>query len=147
MPYTKPTHRLGVHLILSRGGKILLIRRANTGWNDGKYAFPAGHVENGERLKAAMVREAMEEVGIRIKDGDLTMVHELHAFNGYASGFVFMKCSKWTGTPRNMEPDKCVDVAWFDTKKLPKNTAPYVKLAMRNINLKLPISEYRHARL
>ena len=37
-----------VYLILKEGDKILLGRRVNTGYHDGDYTVPSGHVEAGE---------------------------------------------------------------------------------------------------
>ena len=38
----------GVHVLLERGGQVLLMRRAGTGFFDGLYSLPGGHVEAGE---------------------------------------------------------------------------------------------------
>ena len=43
---------LATHLLLTRGQTLLLIRRANTGWMDGHWSLPAGHVEAGESAAA-----------------------------------------------------------------------------------------------
>lgn len=53
-----------VYLILMKDNKILFSRRYNTGYFDGYYSFPAGHLDGGETLKQAMVRETEEEIGI-----------------------------------------------------------------------------------
>ena len=51
-----------VALILISDNNVLLMKRCNTGYEDGKYALPAGHIEEGESLKTAMVRETSEEI-------------------------------------------------------------------------------------
>ncbi|MBI5355593.1 MAG: NUDIX hydrolase [Candidatus Aenigmarchaeota archaeon] len=50
--------------ILEKGGKIVLIYRKNfpRGW-----ALPGGHVDAGETLKEAAIREAKEETGLEIE--------------------------------------------------------------------------------
>ena len=60
----------GVHVLLERGGEVLLMRRAGTGFFDGLYSLPGGHVEEGESLRATAVREMREELGIEL-DADL----------------------------------------------------------------------------
>ena len=50
--------RLTVEVIIQRGDKVYMIRRQNTGYMDGYYAFVCGHVEQGESLKQAGIREA-----------------------------------------------------------------------------------------
>ena len=37
-----------VHLLLIKDGKIVLLKRANTGYEDGKYGLIAGHADGNE---------------------------------------------------------------------------------------------------
>ena len=66
------------YLMLIRGGKILLSRRFRTGYEDGKYSLPAGHIEDGETLTAGTCREIREEIGIVLHPKDLKLVHVMH---------------------------------------------------------------------
>ena len=63
----------GVHVLLERGGRVLLMRRAGTGFFDGLYSLPGGHVEEGESIRATAVREMREELGVEA--GDLVFLH------------------------------------------------------------------------
>jgi len=67
-----------VYLLLINDNKIVLSRRYNTGFHDGEYSFPAGHLEGNETLTQAMVREAKEEIGVEISPEDLKLVHVMH---------------------------------------------------------------------
>ncbi|MBI5728493.1 MAG: NUDIX domain-containing protein, partial [Candidatus Magasanikbacteria bacterium] len=59
---------LSVYLILENDqGEVLLLLRENTGFCDGQLGLPAGHVDGGETLHAAMCREAKEEVGLQLR--------------------------------------------------------------------------------
>ena len=59
--------------------QILLHRRQNTGYQDGKWDVAgSGHVEQGETAQSAVIRECREEVGIVVKIEDLTFVHLSH---------------------------------------------------------------------
>ena len=48
---------VAVHLILIENGKILLLRRYNTGYEDGNYSVVAGHIDGNESVIKAMKRE------------------------------------------------------------------------------------------
>lgn len=69
---------LAAYLIIRQDDKVLLIRRANTGYYDGMYALPAGHVDGNEPAHRAAIREAKEEVGVTIHEEDLRFVHVMH---------------------------------------------------------------------
>ncbi|KAJ1488286.1 NUDIX hydrolase domain-like protein, partial [Baffinella frigidus] len=57
-----PHIHAAAYLLLRRGSSVLLGKRWGTGWMDGKYTLPAGHVDPGERILQAAAREAREEI-------------------------------------------------------------------------------------
>jgi 8-oxo-dGTP diphosphatase len=59
--------KLAVAVIVERDGLILLGRRAEGARAAGKWSFPAGFVERGERVEDAAVREVREEVGFDVE--------------------------------------------------------------------------------
>ncbi|MCL5008281.1 MAG: NUDIX domain-containing protein [Candidatus Marsarchaeota archaeon] len=143
------TVKAGSWLVLRKGGNVLMIKRKNTGWHDGDYALVSGHLEPGETLREAMAREAKEEVGISISIKDLKPVHVMQKTDGIGKGgdyvVVFFEAHRWKGIPRNMEPDRCSDVVWFDLKKLPENTVPLARHALKMIDDGKPYSEFGFA--
>ncbi|HZH03376.1 MAG TPA: hypothetical protein VEY30_06295 [Myxococcaceae bacterium] len=46
-----------VHLFLVRRGELLMIRRFNTGFGDGQYSGPAGHMDGGAESRAIVSRK------------------------------------------------------------------------------------------
>ena len=131
------------YLILVKHGKILLVRRCNTGFEDGKYGLVAGHVEENETFKEALAREAFEESGLRIPIKDMNVVHVMHRKASLDIRVdVFIEPKNLTDTPKIMEPDKCDDMQWFDFDKLPDNTIPYIRQAIQMIRNKVFYSEY-----
>lgn len=125
----RATMRAAVYLILHHQEQILLARRCNTGYQDGKYSLVSGHVEGGEPVTAAMIREAREEAGILLTPQQLTFVHVLHrrsADNLVYFDF-FFAASAWSGDIVNCEPEKCDDLRWFPLTALPTNTVTYVR--------------------
>ena len=118
------------HLILVKDGKILLLRRFNTGWGDGNYSVIAGHLDGNETFLQAMVREAKEEAGIELSQQDLEVAHVMHRKSNEERIDFFILAKRWKGEPRNMEPHKCDDLNWFEMDKLPENTIPYIRQAI-----------------
>ena len=111
----------------------MLALRKNTGYGDGEYELPGGHVEEGEDLMHAMIRETMEELLIVIKEENLKIVHILHHYNGNRVNFI-LTTDKYEGVPSIGEPDKCEKIEWFNINKLPSNTSMKVKKSIEEIN-------------
>jgi 8-oxo-dGTP diphosphatase len=124
--------RAAVHLFLLRGEEVLLLRRFNTGYEDGNYSVIAGHLDGGEEVVAAAIREAREETGITILPDDLTVVGVMHRREADEGIDFFLAASRWAGTIANKEPDKCDALAWFPRDHLPANVIPYVRRALDN---------------
>ncbi|MEV5837641.1 NUDIX domain-containing protein [Nocardia sp. NPDC052112] len=55
-----------VHLLLRRGSEVLFGQRRNTGFEDGAWHLPSGHLEADESVVDALIREAREEIGVAI---------------------------------------------------------------------------------
>lgn len=121
-----------VHLFLCRGNEVLLLRRFNTGYADGQYSVVAGHLDGGEEVKAAAIREALEEAGIVIDPAHLAVAGVMHRRSDDERVDFFVTASRWQGDVTNCEPDKCDDLSWFDLDHLPPNMVPYVRRALAN---------------
>lgn len=121
-----------VQLMLIDKERILLLRRFNTGWMDGKYGLVAGHVDGGEEVKKAMIREAEEEAGIRIEPEDLNLVHTMHRVSGENTEYIdlFFTAKKWRGEPKINEPHRSDEVAWYSFNKLPNKLMGHIKKAI-----------------
>jgi ADP-ribose pyrophosphatase YjhB (NUDIX family) len=117
------------HLILVKDGKTLMLRRFNTGWCDGQYSVVAGHLDGGETVLQAMIREAREEAGLELNQEDLEVVHVMHRKTSMERIDFFILAKRWKGEPKNIEPNKCDDLSWFEVDKLPENTIPYIRQA------------------
>lgn len=121
------------YVIFRRENQILLMRRANTGYEDGKYSLPSGHIEAGEFPDAAAIREAQEEVGVKIQD--LRFKQVLYSDDNYVC--FFFEATRWEGEIRNCEEDKCDDIGWFGLEALPPNLTPEVAQALENYQKKV----------
>ena len=134
------------YLVLIKNNKILLQRRFNTGYEDGKYSMVAGHVDKGEGFTQAIIREAKEEAGITLKVEDLKAVHVINHDTGSEENNeridVFFTAEKWEGEIENKEPEKCDDLSWFDLDSIPENTIDFLKEVISCIKNKIFYSEY-----
>lgn len=118
-------------MVINDQEEILLLRRANTGYRDGYYDMPAGHLQDGETLREATVRELREEAGVHADLDDLEFVELLHRFSSdrvYID--VFFRIKKWTGAPSIQEPQKCDDMAWFPLAALPEMIVPHQRCVL-----------------
>lgn len=112
---------------------ILLSQRKNTGYHDGEYALPAGHIEEGEYALEAAIREAKEETGVDILPEDLRFVHTMYRkCADHIRADYFFEATEWTGELSNPEPEKCNHIKWFPISQLPVNTVPYIRAAIEH---------------
>ena len=100
--------------------EVLLMLRKNTGYNDGKYELPGGHLEENEDLMQAMIRETKEELNIELKREDLKIEHILHHYKGNRIKFL-VSANFYIGELKIGEPDECEKIDWFNIDNLPNN--------------------------
>ncbi len=131
------------YLVLIKDGQVLLLRRFNTGYQDGNYSLIAGHLDGGETAKQCIIREAGEEAGVKVSPEDLEVAHVMHRLSPDREYFdIYLRTEKWTGEITNMEPEKCDELKWFNMDGLPDNMLPEVKLALENINKNVHYGEF-----
>ena len=124
-----------IFVALVKNDSVLLIRRQNTGWCDGYYDLPAGHLEDQEKLKEAAARELLEETGVTVKPENLKLIHvhqNHHRPSDPHYGYIF-KAEKWEGEAKLTEPNKSNGIGFFELNKLPAKITPYVKEALENL--------------
>lgn len=122
------------YVFLEQEGKFLITRRRNTGYQDGNYQVPAGHIDEDELPSEAAIRETKEEVGVDIRPEDLEFVHvsyrPKHDDTDDRVDF-FFRAKKWFGEVKIMEPEKCDDLRWVAPEEMPTNVSLHVRDAMR----------------
>jgi 8-oxo-dGTP pyrophosphatase MutT (NUDIX family) len=122
------TSVVDVHVILRRVGRVLLLRRAGDVYASGLLCLPSGHLERGESLSEAAVRETFEETGVVLRPGALRHVLSVHQRNPGTTdtrvGFAFTPAA-WDGEPVNAEPHKHSELVWADPAALPRDTVGY----------------------
>lgn len=152
MAVNKKYHQIipSVHLFLfNQAGQILLSRRFNTGYKDGSFSVPAGHIERGEQALLAMQRETLEEIGLELSLADFHFVHVMmrHSRVGISQieervDFFFTANLAQDQKVKNCEPDRCNQLTWFCLGQLPDNIVAYVKHALLATQQKISYSEF-----
>ena len=110
--------KLAVAVVIQRDGKLLFGRRGPGTREPGKWSFPAGFVERGERVEQAAAREAWEETGLDIVVGDLI---GLYSSDGETVVLAIYEATS-VGEPR--AGDDLVEVGWFAVSDLPELAFP-----------------------
>ena len=113
------------------GERVLLQLRQNTGFMDGYWACgAAGHVEAGESVADAALREAREELGVQIAGEDLEPLTAMHRSQGTGLAIdervdFFFACRRWSGEPRALET-KAGELRWVRLDALTTLPGPVV---------------------
>ncbi|HYJ75538.1 MAG TPA: NUDIX domain-containing protein [Kineosporiaceae bacterium] len=121
------------------GAEVLLQLRANTGFRDGHWAVgAAGHVEAGESVLAAAVREAAEELDVVVEQGDLAPLCAMHRTRNTGDPLderadFFFSCGRWYGEPRRVELHKTADLRWFPLGALPEPVVPHELVVLEGL--------------
>ena len=97
-----------VGCLLKQDGKYLLVQEGQPGayglWN-----LPAGHVDKGEELEAAALREVKEETGY-----DARLIEEIALYHETATKSVkHIYLAEITGGELKPQPEEIMDVKWL----------------------------------
>jgi len=115
----KPKIGVGVY-ILNKQNQLFLMKRAGK-FAPGTWCPPGGKVEYGEIFFATGIRETKEESNVTVKELELIGVTDDFYPEGEHYVTLHLKAVKYSGQPKIMEPEKCIEIKWFDLGKLPKN--------------------------
>ncbi|QKG19836.1 NUDIX domain-containing protein [Actinomadura verrucosospora] len=133
-------------LLRRRDGRVLMLRRFQTGYADGLLCPPAGRIEPGEDVLAAAIREAGEEAGVRLRREDARFVHVMHRTSPtlpgpcHAVSDYWFRFDRWEGEPRAAEPDKASEALWIDPARPPDDVIDHCALALAAIMRDEPFS-------
>lgn len=111
--------KLAVAVLVMREGMILLGKRGPGTREPGKWSFPAGFVERGERVETAAAREAREETGLAVVIGDL-----IGLFSSEGEPVVLAVYAADTAEGEPIAGDDLTEVGWFALNALPELAFP-----------------------
>lgn len=128
---------VAVYAVLRSADRVLLLRRAGSGFHDGELSLPAGHVDEGEDALSAVIREVAEEVLVTVDPSYCTLALTGHSGperpgdDTYVD--LFFAVDRWLGRPAVGEPEKCSELVWVPVDELPADVIPYVAEAIRAV--------------
>ena len=110
---------LGVGVLILRDGRLLLGRRRGA-HGAGTWAPPGGHIDEGENVESTARREVREETGLELGRTVIGPTTEDRFPEGKHFLTTFVIADAPTGTPANLEPEKCEGWEWFRWAELPE---------------------------
>lgn len=121
-------------LIFNEKGKILLTKRGAKSKNEiGVWSKPGGEIDFGEKAEDAIKREILEETNLEVEFCGL-LPHTDHIIKKDKQHWVAINYIGKADSSKlkNMEPDKCEKLEWFDIDNLPDKIAQTTKEAVEN---------------
>lgn len=124
-------------IIKNKEGRILLQRRQGTKLWPGFLALPAGHIDARENPYEAAIREAKEELNIKIKEENIIDTFIACRRNKTLMPYydVYFEIDYYEGVIQIAEPEKCSELVWCDLNNLPEDMIDFEIDAIKN-NLK-----------
>ena len=113
-PRELPFQVIGVGVVLSEAGEVLIDQRHNEGLLGGLWEFPGGKQEPGEAIKATIARELQEELAIEAEVG-AELISLEHAYSHKRLRFVVHLCRWISGDP---QPLASQQVRWVKPTRL-----------------------------
>ena len=116
----KPIVGIGA-IIFNDNKELLLLHRIGEVGKD-TWGLPGGKMEKYESFKDCIIREVKEEVNLdidRLWFADLTNDIMLDIDHHYVT--LYFQVIDFSGKLKNMEPEKCSELKWFNLNELPEN--------------------------
>jgi len=121
---------IGVHGVISAGGRILILRRASSmAYKPGCWDLPGGHLTLGETFEQCLVREIAEETSLRITPGPLLGLNQ--AADGPYVQLIFA-CTSASQGPIELQPCEHDGASWLTLDEIASMSCliPYLERIM-----------------
>jgi len=118
---------VAVGVVLDKGRRILITRRAAASHQGGLWEFPGGKVEPGETVQQALTRELKEELGILVQDCQ-PLLEVSHDYSDKQVRLDIHVVTSFTGTATGLEgqPLEWVSAADLNNYNFPAANEPIV---------------------
>jgi len=120
--------------IIFKNGRLLITKRKKGDYLGGLWEFPGGKRNPGETFEDCLKRELEEELGIKVKVGDLlwSMTHDYPDVRVHLRFFL---CSHEDGEPK---PIACDAVAWIEREQIKDYAFPEADAMVVDLLYSLP---------
>ena len=121
-------------------GKVVLQYRSPERYKKwAGYAFPGGHIEEGESLVESVIREVYEETGLTITDPKLVAVKDWSLDDGGRYIVFCYKATRFSGQLRSSEEG---EVSWVEKDQLEQLDLSYDMLPLLEVIEDPDLSEF-----
>lgn len=123
--------KMGVACVINKDSQVLMGKRLNS-HGHGMWAFPGGHLEEGESPFECALRETKEETGLEVKNPKV-LSWSFDSFPEKKANYItlFVEAEYAFGAAKVMEPNKCESWQWFAKDQLPEPLFPPVLTLLR----------------
>lgn len=130
-------------IIKNDAWEVLFQKRSNTGYADGLFQIPAGHMELEESMYDAIIRKMKQELDITIHKDNLELVHIAHRVRKWAKeGFdIYFHISSYEWKIINNEPNKCEKIEFRDIHKIYNDTINFDIEVLKKVEKWISFSE------
>ncbi|HEV7702477.1 MAG TPA: NUDIX domain-containing protein [Candidatus Paceibacterota bacterium] len=112
--------KVGTGIFILNDKKQVLFQKRTGAHGTDSWALPGGHLEWQESFLENAIREGKEETDLDIQDVEVVGVtNDIFKEEKKHYVTIYMKVTKWSGTPKITEPDRCLEMDWFNLDKLP----------------------------
>jgi len=121
---------VGVHGVIARGGKLLVLKRApSMSYKPGTWDLPGGHLVIGELFEECLAREIEEETGLAIGNPRLLGIH--NSIGPYLQA-IFACAIAGLAEDIRLRPHERVEARWVAPSELAQlELIPYLEGIIR----------------
>ena len=124
--------QVGAGVIIIKDSLTLLTQRQNN-HGEGSFGSLGGHIEFGESPLEAVKREALEELGIEIRNIKFLCCMSMIKYNKHYIDLSF-SAEIAAGEPKIIDTDKIASVDWYPLNNLPSPLFEPVRVALEAYN-------------